>query len=62
MGIVILKWIVFIVICVLDFIGYVMEKFNDEEHKSIANVVGIICGMMVRLYILYILYTRWLMV
>lgn len=62
MGITILKWIVFIAICVLDFIGYVMEKFNDEEHKSIANVVGIICGMMARLYILYILYTRWLMV
>jgi len=37
MGITILKWIIFIVICVGDFIAYVLDKFNHEQYKILQH-------------------------
>lgn len=65
---IVLKWIIFIAICVLDVVGEVMSKINHYRTQEltgvtgVANIFGFLLGVAARLYILYILHTRWLTV
>ena len=59
MWILILKWICFIVVC-LDSIAYIIDHTKSEEPKKFSQLLGLLVGIAMRVYLLYGTYTCWI--
>lgn len=56
----VLKWICFIIVC-LDTVSYVMEFGNKEKRgRGLGVLIGMICGITARVFVLYGTATTWL--
>lgn len=55
----IVKWICFIITC-LDLVGYVYEKW--EKKLTFGGFLGVIVGILARLFVYYGAFTCWLLV
>lgn len=56
----VLNWIFFILVC-MDTVAYIMDKARDEKCKGFACLIGLLIGIVARVYVLYNTATYWLL-
>lgn len=58
---IVLKWFCFILVCA-DTVSYMMSKMAKNKSKAIGISIGLIIGILARIFVLYGTATCWLLV